>query len=177
MNLSSDASSMIVGTINVVSTFLATLIMDKAGRKILLCISTVLMAVCLFFLGLFFITENVDVNIFGWVPLASLSLYAVSFSIGLGPGPWIILSEVFSYEVKNVATSIVGTLSWLFAFTVSSTFIYLLDSIGTGLTFWLFGFLTILGSLFIYFVVPETKGKSLPEIQLLLAGKKSNRDF
>jgi hypothetical protein len=75
--------------------------------------------------------------------------------------------------VKNVTTSAVGTLSWLFAFTVSSTFIHLLNSIGPGWTFWLFGILTTFGSLFIYFVVPETKGKSLTEIQVMLSRKKS----
>ncbi|CAD7006222.1 unnamed protein product [Ceratitis capitata] len=110
----------------------------------------------------------------GWLPVVSLCVFIVLFSIGFGPVPWLMMGEVFAADIKGVAGSIAGTTNWTLAFIVTKTFVNLTDSIGKGQTFWLFASIIIVGVFFVYFVVPETKGKSLNEIQAELEGKKPN---
>jgi hypothetical protein len=94
----------------------------------------------------------------------------LNFAIGFGPIPWVLVSEVFSNDVKPIGGSLTGVINWILAFMVTNTFGLLSHSIGTGPTFWLFAGMTALGILFVFFIVIETKGKSMTEIQSLLSG-------
>lgn len=85
----------------------------------------------------------------------------------------MMMGELFSNDIKGVAGSAAGAFNWGLAFLVTSTFDALNKSIGRGETFWLFSVFCFLGVLFVFFFVPETKGKSLNEIQLMLAGEKA----
>jgi hypothetical protein len=89
----------------------------------------------------------------------------------LGPIPWLIVSEVFSHDVKAYASSLAGALSWILSFLVTSMYSNSVDLIGAGPTFWIFGAITAMAAVFILFVVPETKGKTLNNIQALLSKK------
>lgn len=82
------------------------------------------------------------------------------------------MSEVYSIEVKSVLGPITGAFCWGLAFVVTVTFGYITDAIGMGETFWLFGGLTFLGIPFAMFVLVETKGRTMSEIQRILAGEK-----
>merc|ERR1711936_929464 len=101
------------------------------------------------------------------VPLISLSLFVFAFSIGFGPIPWLMMSELFSPEVKSVASSISTTFNWTLAFLVTKFFTSMVAGVTEAGAFWVFGGFTILTFLFCFFFVPETKGKSLDEIQQL----------
>lgn len=170
--MSTSLSSIILGVAHVLATFLATVIVDRAGRKILLLISSVIMTTCLIALGIYFYLSDSDsttVRNLGWLPLTSLSVYILSFAIGFGPIPWVIVSEVFSNDIKAFAGSVTGSTNWILAFIVTNTYGILSSSIGTGETFWMFAVLSAVGFIFVFLIVPETRGKTLSEIQDLLS--------
>lgn len=83
-----------------------------------------------------------------------------------------MMGELFSNDIKGVAGSIAGAFNWALAFLITSTFEKLNLTLGQGPTFWLFTAFCVLGLLFVFFFVPETKGKSLAQIQQILAGEK-----
>ncbi|KAH8327265.1 hypothetical protein KR074_008859, partial [Drosophila pseudoananassae] len=164
-------ASIIIGVTQVVSTFVAVVIIDKAGRRILLIISGLLMAVTTALLGVyFFLSEHSpgSMDNFGWLPIASICIFIVFFSIGFGPVPWLVMAELFSEDVKSVAGSISGTTNWLSAFIVTLLFPILKESIGPGPTFWIFTAVAVISFFYSIFCVPETKGKTILEIQHIL---------
>lgn len=154
--------------------------MDKAGRKILLLISVVMMTLSLTSLGAFFYISDVAPNAaksLGWLPLASLCLYLVFFAIGFGPVPWLMLSEIYSKEYNSVASPITGCFNWSLAFVITVTFGSISASWGIGQTFWIFAAFGVLGTIFTFIYVPETKGKSVSEIQKILSGENSSDEI
>ena len=150
--------------------------MDRVGRKILLLISISVMTLTLIALGVFFFIQDSDpqtaANI-GWLPLTSLCIYIVAFALGFGPIPWLIVSEVLSKEINAIFGPICCAFNWFLAFLITLTFTPISNAIGIGTTFWIFSGLSILGILFVYFVIPETKGKSMTNIQRMLNGEKA----
>lgn len=84
-----------------------------------------------------------------------------------------MVGELFAADIKGVGGSAAGAFSWIFAFVVTKTFSNIQTAIGIGPTFFLLSGFSILGTVFVFFVVPETKGKSLSEIQIMLAGNSS----
>lgn len=124
-------------------------------------------------LGVYFYlldSESDVIRKLGWLPLTSLCIYLIAYSVGFGPLPWVLMSEVYSKECNVFASPITGFFAWALAFTVTSTFGYISNLIGIGQTFWLFGGLSFIGIFFSLFVVIETKAKSLSEIQQILSG-------
>lgn len=84
----------------------------------------------------------------------------------------MMMGELFANDIKGVAGSAAGAFNWALAFLVTSTFAMMNETFGNGQTFWLFSAFCIMGTLFVFFFVPETKGRSLTEIQRMLAGEK-----
>jgi MFS family permease len=158
----------------VITTFLATLLMDRLGRRILLLTSEIVMALMTITLGIYFFLADRDasnVESINWLPIVALSIFIVVFSLGFGPIPWLMMGELFASDIKGFAGPAATTFNWLLAFIVTNTFNNLRNAIGTGETFWLFAGISVVGVLFVYFVVPETKGKSLADIQKMLANE------
>lgn len=174
-DISPSIATIIIGVMQVIATFVSTMIVDRVGRRILLLISDSVMALCTLALGIFFYMkdQNKDsVTGLGWLPVLSLCVFIICFSLGLGPVPWLMMGELFAPDVKGLGASLNGTLNWLLAFVITKTFVNLNNALGSGGTFWLFSGLSILGTIFIFVIVPETKGKTLNEIQTMLAGDK-----
>merc|ERR1719400_1465342 len=126
-SMNSNVENIIIGLVQVVSTVIAALVMDKLGRRILLLLSAGLMVISISLLGLyFFINENLGdktlASKISWLPVTSLSVFVSVFSIGFGPIPWLMMSELFSPEVKSVASSISTTFNWTLAFLVTKFF-------------------------------------------------------
>uniref|UniRef100_A0A7G3AHF9 Facilitated trehalose transporter Tret1 n=2 Tax=Lutzomyia longipalpis TaxID=7200 RepID=A0A7G3AHF9_LUTLO len=172
-------ATIIVGIMQVVATFLATLMVDRLGRRILLIASDFAMATCTLALGVYFHLKAQDeenVASLGWLPIVALCVFIVMFSIGFGPVPFIIIGELFASDVKGVAAGMAMTSNWTLAFIITKAFPSLLDIIGSGPTFWIFSGLSYLGAIFIIFCLPETKGRSLAEIQWLLNGQRSTSE-
>ncbi|XP_055606707.1 facilitated trehalose transporter Tret1-like [Uranotaenia lowii] len=176
-NTGMDATdaTIIVGVILVVATLLSTFIVDKAGRRILLLISAGMMAVSTALLAVFFQLKEDDpsqVTNLGWLPVMSVCLYIAVFSIGFGPIPWMMTGELFANNVKAYVSPLAGAFNWMLAFLITKIFGNLRDALGAAGVFWLFTGLSALGTVFVFFMVPETKGISLTEIQLILSGEK-----
>lgn len=133
------------------------------------------MIACLILLGGFFylLDNHPDtVRDLGWLPLASLSIYMVAFSLGFGPIPWIMLGEIFSNELRPYGGPLCGFFNWFITFFLLYFFGSLSDAIGMGQSFWMFALINCSSIFFILISVPETKDKSLLEIQRILAGEK-----
>ncbi|XP_054258655.1 facilitated trehalose transporter Tret1-like [Macrosteles quadrilineatus] len=169
-------STIIVGVIQVVVTYASSLLVDKAGRKILLLISAAVMGICQGLLGLYFyLKENGnDVSNITMIPLASVGLFIIIFSLGFGPIPWMMTGELFSSDIKGPCTGMAVGLNWFLAFLVTKLFGPLKTLLGSGITFGMFGVICGVGVVFVLLLVPETKGKSLDEIQRML-GEEDNR--
>lgn len=168
-------ATIIVGVIQTVATFISTLIVDRLGRRILLLISDSVMALCSLLLGVFFILDKQGEagSSLGWLPLTSVCIFIVVFSLGYGPIPWMMVGELFPPHIKGFASSLSCLLNWILAFLVTKFFSDLVTEFGEHTTFWIFCVISIIGTLFVFFIVPETKGKSLDEIQRQLGGETS----
>lgn len=164
--------SIIIGIVNFVSTFIATALIDRLGRKMLLYVSSVSMITTLVTLGAYFYVRDakIDVSQFGWLPLACLVIYVLGFSIGFGPIPWLMLGEILPSRIRGTAASLATGFNWTCTFIVTKTFHNIIEAINMYGTVWLFAVICLLGLLFVIFFVPETRGKSLEEIEKKLTG-------
>jgi SP family facilitated glucose transporter-like MFS transporter 8 len=171
--LEASTATIIVGVIQTIATFFSTLFVDRIGRRILLFISDLVMAVCTLVLGVYFFlkTETTDdTSSIGWLPVTSVCLFIITFSLGYGPIPWMMVGELFAPQIKGFASSLSCVLNWILAFIVTRFYSDLAVSFGTHTTFWIFSVISVIGTVFVFFLVPETKGKTLDEIQKELAG-------
>ncbi|XP_045495403.1 facilitated trehalose transporter Tret1-2 homolog isoform X2 [Colias croceus] len=170
-------ATIIIGVIQVLATFVSSLVVDKLGRRILLLFSALVMCICSTALGVYFFLQDTHgssssiVEALSWLPLLSLSLFIIAFSLGFGPIPWMMAGELCLIDIKAFVGSTAGTFNWLLSFTVTSTFNSLNNAIGSGQVFWLFAGIMVIGFIFIFFIVPETKGKSVDEIQIMLGAE------
>ncbi|CAL4174098.1 unnamed protein product, partial [Meganyctiphanes norvegica] len=141
-SMSSEVSSIIIGVVQVVSTFVACLLMDKAGRKILLIASSSVMTISAAALGYYFyekeFNEKYATEHLSWLPLLALILFISSFSLGYGPIPWLMMGELFSADVKELAGSIATAFNWTLSFIVTSIFVSLQHSISGVDTYYAF---------------------------------------
>lgn len=165
--LNPSYSTIIVGVMQVLAVFVSTLIVDRAGRRILLLISIIFLCLTSCTLGVYFylLKNEVDVNSIKWLPLVSVCIFIIMFNMGFGPLPWMMMGEIFAPEVKSVAASSACLFNWILVFIVTKFFSDLSKTIDLDATFWLFAVICLIGTFFVYFIVPETKGKSLEEIQ------------
>lgn len=157
--------TILVGFINFLFTIVALWLIDKVGRKALLLVGSASMAICLLVIGIAFQTGHAD----GPLVLIFILLYVASFAISLGPVVWVIMSEIFPNRIRGKATAIAAMALWAADYIVSQSFPPLLSSAGPAATFWIYGSMALLAFLFTWRVVPETKGKSLEEIESLWA--------
>ncbi|KAI9588361.1 hypothetical protein GQX74_004206 [Glossina fuscipes] len=172
-----DLSTIVVGVMQVIATFVSVMVVDKLGRRLLLLASAIVMALSTVAMGVYFYmkdNDNDSVANLGWLPVSALCVFIIMFSIGFGPVPWLMMGELFASDIKGVAGSIAGTSNWVLAFIVTKTFVNMKEALGSGQTFWLFAGITVLGAVFVFLFVPETKGKSLNEIQTLLEGNSNS---
>lgn len=175
----SSVAAIIVGIMQVVATFVATFVVDKLGRRPLLALSSSVMCICNIGLGAYFFLldhNSAYINYLGWLPISSLCVYIIAFSLGLGPLPWVLVSEIFTTEVKAIASSLSGATSWFIAFLVTKFFSNVRDLVGAGPTFLGFAAFAIVCTVFVLTTVPETKGKSFQEIQATLHSETDNID-
>jgi sugar porter (SP) family MFS transporter len=149
-----------VGAINVVFTFVAIGLVDRAGRKPLLIVGTLIQALSLALVGYVFQSGQK-----GLVLLAGILLFVAAFSMAMGPISWIVNSEIFPTKLRGRAMAISIFLLWLACYLVSQSFPILLEKIGPARTFWFYAGCSLASAIFVLLCVPETKGRTLEEIQ------------
>lgn len=175
-------ASILVAVVLFVFTAIACLVVDLCGRRILLLIGSVAMFVCMFLLGLYYdLVETDDVNaacIFGhkvchtvelgkisWLAITCVLVYTATFAVGWGPLPWVMMGELFPPRARGQASSIVTIVNLVFTFVITKTFKSFKETFHEQGTFWFYAGFCLLSLVYTLFQVPETKGKSLEEIE------------
>jgi MFS transporter, SP family, xylose:H+ symportor len=154
--------TVIMGVVMVVFTLVATATVDKWGRKPLLILGALIMAVSMIALGFLFYSGNV-----GLAALVVVCIYIAGFSLSWGPVVWVLLAEIFPNNIRNKAMAIAVAAQWIANLFVSWTF-NILDShsgltasFNHGFAYWLYGGASLVAAAFVWKYVPETKGKTL----------------
>ena len=156
-------STVWIGLINLLFTFVAIAFVDKAGRKPLLLIGTGVQAVALGLIGWMFRTGQHGIPL-----LVCILLFIAAFAMAMGPVPWILCSEILPNRIRGRAMAIATFTIWSSCYVVAQTFPMLNDSkvVGPVLTFWAYGAVSLLTFFFVLLAVPETKGRTLEEIEI-----------
>lgn len=153
-----------IGIVNVLATIFSIYYLDKLGRRPLLCIG--LIGMCLSLVGLSVAFHSgTSGNLLRWGAIACTFTYIICFAFSLGTMLWLLVSEIFPLEVRGAAMSVAVFSCWFWNFVVSATFLTLLNSIGASNAFLLYALMCVLGLIFCYYKVPETKGVSLEKIE------------
>lgn len=153
--------TVLVGVINVLFTLVAIKYVDKAGRRALLLIGIAGMAVCLAIVGAAFYFDLAK----GYLVLIAILGYIAFFAVSLGPLAFVVIAEIFSNRNRGKAMSVAIFFLWVSVYVVSQSFPMLLAGIGSAFTFWIYMIMAVFAFVFVYKLVPETKGKTLEEIE------------
>ncbi len=174
-NSGSIAQTVFVGVTNVVFTAAAVLLLDRVGRRPLLLVGTAGLTVALALLAVYFLVPGIQHGA-PWLALGALLLFIASFAIGLGPVFWLMIAEIFPMGVRSKAMSVSTVANWLANFVVAGTFLTVTHAITQQGTFFVYTGIGIVAFLFFAWKVPETKNRSLEDIQKELTGARGDRE-
>lgn len=166
--------TIIVGIVNFLFTIIAVKTVDKYGRKPLMIIGALGMAIAMLSLGFVFFA-----GASGYVALFCMMLYVASFAVSWGPVAWVLLAEIFPNKIRGRALAVAVAAQWISNYLVSLTFpmmndnSYLTEKFNHGFAYWIYGIMSLIAMFFIMKYVPETKGKTLEEMENLW-DKKNN---
>ncbi len=153
--------TVVMGLVNVIFTVVAIVTVDKYGRKILLMIGSIGMAV-----GMFAIGALAFAKVIGISTLIFIIIYTASFMMSWGPITWVLISEIFPNKIRGRAVAIAVAAQWAANYLISSTYPAMMEFSG-GMTYGFYGLMSILSFIFVWKMVPETKGKTLEEMEHL----------
>jgi MFS transporter, SP family, galactose:H+ symporter len=153
-----------VGVVNVLMTVVALWLLDRAGRRALLLWGIVGMVICLGVLGFAFVSPNLT-QVLAPVAVVSVMMYVACFAISLGPVFWLMISEIYPLKIRGRAMGVATVSNWGSNMIVALTFLSLLEWLGHAWTFWVYALVGVAAWVFVYKLVPETKGKTLEEIE------------
>ena len=162
MGAAKDASmlqTIIMGLVNVVFTVIAILTVDKWGRKPLLILGSIGMAI-----GMIAISTLAFLDIIGTTTLVFIIIYTASFMMSWGPICWVLISEIFPNKIRSQAVAIAVAAQWTANFFISSTYPPMME-FSNGGTYLFYGIMSVLSALFVWKYIPETKGKTLEEME------------
>src|SRR6058998_584478 len=151
-----------VGVVNVGMTIVAMFLVDRAGRRPLLLVGIAGMIVTLTALGLSFRYPSGQL---AWIAVICLMGYVALFAISLGPIFWLLIAEIYPLKIRGLAEGTAATFNWGSNLLVSLTFLTLVEKLGASSTFLLYAFASVASWLFAYYLAPETKGRTLEEIE------------
>lgn len=171
MGATSNAAFMqtvIVGGVNFIFTLIAYVTVDRYGRKPLLLWGALIMAGSMLALGTFFYNQSL-----GLPALAAMLIYVAGFALSWGPVVWVMLSEIFPNSIRNAALPVAVAAQWISNYIVTWSFSvmngnpWLVATFNNGFAYWFYGVMSLLAALFVWRFVPETKQKSLEELEAL----------
>jgi len=174
--LSPNTSSAIVGIIQLLAFFISLPLIDRFGRKFLLLVSAVGMTISNLLLGTYFYFAELEKstgdlfvaeNFGGWFPLTVMSVFIAAYSLGFGPVPFIIMSELFPSIARSYLCSMASFVNHFILFLVILTFPIVMEKMSPSFTFWSLGVFSLVTIPFVIFIVKETKGKTLTQIELM----------
>lgn len=174
IGISGNLIPIFVALLKISSTFILFLVVEKIGRKPFMLGSTIMCSVSLFFLGLHFLMREQNYSLLSecfWLPFASMIIFIIAYSFGADPIPTATIGELFASNVRTTAVSTIILFSRSFEISFLLLYPIVVKYIGDYGCLWFFCGFSAFGAAFIYLFMPETKGKSVYEIQRLLKGK------
>ncbi|XP_037043137.1 facilitated trehalose transporter Tret1-like [Bradysia coprophila] len=164
--LGASESTIILGVVQLVSSAVSSSIVDIVGRRPLLLVSVIGAGICNTIVGLYFFLERFEIDVTGiaWLPMTALMIFIVTYTIGMATVTFAILGEIFPKNLKSVAGPAFTITGGAFSFIVAKLFQIVSDDLGSDYTFWGFALFTYMFVPFVWFLIPETKGKSLDVI-------------
>jgi len=160
---SAIGANVVIGLINFAATIVALWLIDRSGRRRLLMVSSGAMALGQFALGAAFLLEPRPFLLILAIMLACVA----AFAVGLGPGVWVLLAEIFPTRIRGRAMSIATVSLWAACVALTMTFLSLVSAISITGAFWLYGAMCVITYLVVWLATPETKGRTLEEIERL----------
>ncbi|KAK3919387.1 Facilitated trehalose transporter Tret1-2-like protein [Frankliniella fusca] len=172
--LSPALGAILIGLVQVVASVSSVALTACVSMKTLFIVSSLCAATAHAALGYFFhlVATGQDTSSIAALPLASLCYYIVVYCLGLGSVPWALLGEVFGADVKAASSAMCASIYWVIGFFVTQFFGRVMEAVGADYTFWGLGGCCVLSAAFAFAMLPNTKGKSLQEIQDILNGRK-----
>jgi len=158
--------SLLVAGMNATGTILGIYLIDHAGRKKLALSSLGGVFASLIILSVSFFNQSSN-ELYGWLAVLGLVLYIAFFSPGMGPVPWTMNSEIYPEEYRGICGGMSATVCWVSNLIVSQSFLSVAEAIGTGSTFLILAGITVIAFLFVLLYVPETKGLTFDEVELI----------
>jgi SP family xylose:H+ symportor-like MFS transporter len=159
--------TIIVGAVNLIFTVVAIVSVDRFGRKPLQIVGALVMAVAMIALG-----GTFALQVKGMAALLCMLLYIAGFAVSWGPVTWVLLSEIFPNQIRGKAMAVAVAAQWVANFIVSATFPilndnHLVNGFHHGFAYWIYGVMSVLAAIFMWKIVPETKGRSLEQMEKL----------
>ncbi|OOQ59428.1 sugar porter family MFS transporter [Mucilaginibacter pedocola] len=176
-NTGSILPAIIIGAVNVLVCFVSVLLLDRVGRRRLYMIGICGMVPSLAMLGAcFHFKEQLGASLAVFAVL-SIVCFIIFIAISLAPLGWLLISEVFPLNVRGVGMSIGSLAHWGFNAIIAFTFLKLVNTLGIDYTFWMYGLVCLVGIVWGYYYIPETKGRSLEDIESHWQAGKSPKDL
>jgi MFS family permease len=158
-------SSVGVGVVNLIATFIGIFLIDKMGRKFLMYLCSFGYILSLGLISLTFYTGFGSGTLL--IPFL-VFLFIAAHAVGQGAVIWVFISEIFPNHVRSYGNSLGSGTHWVFAALIAATFPYVTSTLGGGFTFALFAFIMVFQLIFVWKMMPETKNKSLEELEKIL---------
>lgn len=173
----SFSQAILVGLTNIVFTILAMWLIDKLGRKFLLTLGfsgifISMLIIALAFNSATYAADGTVEQINSWMVLGGILGFVASFAISVGPVMWVLFSELFPNTIRGIAISFIGFINSAVSFSVQLVFPWQLENLGSAGTFIIYGAFGLIGLVFVLVFLPETKGKSLEELEKILVKTK-----
>lgn len=166
-NLHPGVAAIIYASVLTLSACLATIIARHFDRRVMLCFFNFFCACSLIVIGGYFHMQKkaLDISGFKWIPLFAVCVYSIAFSLGTASVTWSLLGELFTIEAKKTIASFAQVINHGLTFIIVLTFTTLVERFGIENIFYVFGLATFADIIFAYFIIPETRGRSIDEIQ------------
>lgn len=176
--LNPNLETIVVGSMLVFGSIMATLVIDRFTRRTLLMASCFSMTIGMASMGAYFFVEQTlqtfTLQYLYWLPVTAFAIYTISFTIGCGPLPHVISNELFPTRARGRAYGFGIAADYLLGFLTTKCFPYIRIFIGDYGTFWMLSCISFLGTMFVHFFLPETKGRSLEQLEQEFHGPSQN---
>lgn len=148
----------------VIGSLLNMALIDRFGRRFLLILSSVLVIISLFLMSFYFVELRPRGEL-GWAPVVVMSVYTVAFAIGLGPVAWVMMGEILPIKCRSYGSVLATSVNWAGAFLVTNQWYNLQNAVTTAGAYALFGSMSLVFLIILVVKLPETKGRTLAEIE------------
>ncbi|XP_063369701.1 facilitated trehalose transporter Tret1-like [Cydia amplana] len=173
--LSPNKQSILLALVQILGSFLACQLVDRAGRKPLLAVTSLVAGFSMCVLGVWFYLQSIGVYMAGWVPIVALCVCIFADASGLQPLPFVIMTEMFNFQLRGTVATLITAISLGTDFALLKLFAPLIARIGYHSIFWVFSFICLANVFYLIWCVPETKMRSLEDIYADLEGKKRTK--